>query len=132
MSEPGASQVAAYISAAIEKSSKTQLEISAEAGFPKSSVLSMIKQGHTKVPLARIPQLARALEVDPLKLLRLAMGEYMPELLRICDQMYQRDAFTDAERAMVEQLRACNDEKPLRTSLQVKRAFEQLLEGQDS
>jgi hypothetical protein len=34
----------------------------------------------SKVPLRRIPALARALDVDPRKLLQLCIDEYMPEL----------------------------------------------------
>lgn len=128
MSEQGASRVAAYISAAIERSGKTQGEIAAEAGFPRSSVLSMIKQGQTKMPLARIPQMARALEVDPLEFLRLALGEYMPELLATCDEMYGYAAFNDAERELVARLRERHG-GPLRMTPALRRALEQWLEA---
>jgi len=105
MSENGSSKVADYIAAAIEKSSKTQLEISAEAGFPRSSVLSMIKQGQTKMPMARIPQMAKALDVDAVEFFRLAMSEYMPELQRIADEMYARERLSAAEVELLQQVR---------------------------
>ncbi len=54
---------------------KTQAEIAAEAGFVNSNMLSMIKGGASKLPLDRVPQLARALESDPAFLLRLAMDQ---------------------------------------------------------
>ena len=54
---------------------KTQAEIAAEAGFVNSNMLSMIKSGASKLPLDRVPQLARALESDPAFLLRLAMDQ---------------------------------------------------------
>jgi hypothetical protein len=54
---------------------KTQAEMAAEAGFVNSNMLSMIKSGASKLPLDRVPQLARALESDPAFLLRLAMDQ---------------------------------------------------------
>ena len=54
---------------------KTQSEIAAEAGFVNANMLSMIKGGASKLPLDRVPQLARALESDPAFLLRLAMDQ---------------------------------------------------------
>jgi len=127
MSENGSSVVAAYIAAAIEKSSKTQLEISAEAGFPRSSVLSMIKQGQTKMPLARIPQMARALDVDEVEFFRLAMSEYMPDLLRICDAMYARDALSEAERLLLKEVRQCAKEQPLQITPKFRQALQRFV-----
>ena len=54
---------------------KTQAEIAAEAGFVNPNMLSMIKSGASKLPLDRVPQLARALDCDPAFLLRLAMDQ---------------------------------------------------------
>ncbi len=44
---------------------KTQIAISAEAGFRQPNMLAMIKGGATKLPLDRVPELAKALECDP-------------------------------------------------------------------
>lgn len=44
---------------------KNQATIAAEAGFPQPNVLAMIKRGTTKLPLERVPALAKALECDP-------------------------------------------------------------------
>ena len=129
MSENGTSKVAEYIAAAIEKSGKTQLEISAAAGFPRSSVLSMIKQGQTKMPLARIPQMARALEVDEVEFFRLAMSEYMPELLRICDHMYQRERLSEEESALIREIRAVAGARGLRLDGDVRQALARFLSG---
>lgn len=128
MSEHGSSKVAAFIAAAIERSDKTQLEISAEAGFPRSSVLSMIKQGQTKMPLARIPQMARALDVDPVEFFRLAMAEYMPELLRICDDVYNQPQLSDAEAELLRQLRTRLDGKALRLTPRTAQALARFVE----
>lgn len=127
MSEDRASKVADFIREAIDRSPKTQTEISAEAGFPRSSVLSMIKQGQTKMPLARIPQMAAALDVDPLAFFRLALGEYMPELLQICDQMYGQAELDDFERDLLAQLRARQGGERLRETPQFQQALARFL-----
>ena len=54
---------------------KTQIEISAEAGFPQPTMLAMIRNGATRLPIDRVPGLARALGVDPARLLQLALEQ---------------------------------------------------------
>ncbi len=54
---------------------KSQNEIAAEAGFVSVNMLSMVKAGSTKLPLDRVPTLARALECDPAYLLRLTLEQ---------------------------------------------------------
>ena len=44
---------------------KTQAEIASEAGFPNANMMTFLKNGRSKVPLDRVPSLAKALEVDP-------------------------------------------------------------------
>lgn len=74
------SKVATFLTYHIDKSGKTHLEIATEAGFPKPNVISMMKQGHLKLPLARIPAMAAALDVDAKVLFMTAVEEYMPEM----------------------------------------------------
>ena len=64
----------------IAHSGLTQCEIARLAGFKKPNMLTMMKQGRTKVPIPRIPALARACGVEPLPLLDSAMHEYMPDV----------------------------------------------------
>ncbi len=77
-SKPTTSKTAAFLARAIHFSGKTQAAIAREAGFPKPNVLSMMKQGQTKVPIERIPELARACNVDAAYFLRLALAEFYP------------------------------------------------------
>ena len=57
------------------KHKKSQAEIAEEAGFVNPNMVTMIKQGATKLPLDRVPALAKALECDPSLLLRLALEQ---------------------------------------------------------
>lgn len=54
---------------------KTQAEIASEAGFANANMMTFLKNGRNKVPLDRVPSLARALEVDPALLMRLALDQ---------------------------------------------------------
>lgn len=54
---------------------KTQAAISAESGFKRPNVLAMIKSGAIKLPLDRVPALAKALECDPARLFTMAVEQ---------------------------------------------------------
>nr|WP_309504078.1 helix-turn-helix transcriptional regulator [uncultured Roseovarius sp.] len=57
------------------KSKKTQAEIAEQAGFVNPNMITMIKQGRSKVALDRVPALARALEAVPAQMMRLALEQ---------------------------------------------------------
>ncbi len=71
--------IADFIADRLAESDKTQREIAAECGFETPNIITMFKNGSTKVPLNRIGTLAKALDADPAYMLRLAMREYMPD-----------------------------------------------------
>lgn len=77
------SPTAKLLEIAIAQSVKSQKDISREAGYSNPNVLTMLKTGQTKVPLARIPKLAIACDLDPLLLLETAMKEYQPETWKV-------------------------------------------------
>ena len=54
---------------------KSQAQIAQEAGFINANVISLLKSGANKIPLDRVPDLARALEVDPARFMRLAIEQ---------------------------------------------------------
>lgn len=68
--------------------SKNQDEIAIETGFTRSNVLTMIKQGRTKMPLDKIEAFANACDRDPAVLLRTALMEYQPELARLIGRIH--------------------------------------------
>lgn len=57
------------------KSTKSQAQIAAQAGYVNQNMITMIKQGRSKVALDRVPALANALECDPAYLMRLALEQ---------------------------------------------------------
>lgn len=60
---------------------KSQKQIAEKVGFPKANVLTMLKHGSTRIPINRVPALARSLGVDPARFMRLVLEEYSPEIL---------------------------------------------------
>lgn len=74
--------VAEYIWGQIDLCGKSQKQIAEEVGFPRANILTMIKHGTTRVPIRRVPALAKALGVDPAKLMKMVLEEYQPEILR--------------------------------------------------
>jgi len=102
--ERKASAVARFIAARIKSVEKSQAVIAREAGFEKPNVLTMIKKGQTKVPLARVGALARALETDPLLLMKMCLSEYHADTWSSIAPFFE-EAFTSDEVQLVKALR---------------------------
>jgi hypothetical protein len=66
-------------------SPKSQREIAEDIGYSNPNIIVMFKQGKTNVPLSKVPALAVTLGEDPGSLLRMAMEEMQPELLRVVE-----------------------------------------------
>ncbi len=103
--------VADYLTHAMKISGKTQKEIALEAGFAKPNILSMMKQGLTKVPFERIPALARACGVSEAAFMRLAMQEYMPNAWGAISTTLG-DILTEDEKRVLEAYREARDANP--------------------
>lgn len=73
------SQVARFIARRIETTDKLQKDIALQCGFEKPNMIAMVKQGRTRLPLGKVGQMAKALETDPVQLLKMCMEEYLPE-----------------------------------------------------
>jgi len=73
------SNVARFVAGRITETGKLQREIAEESGFDSLNVITMIRQGRTKVPLAKVGVFARALDTDPFKFLQMCMSEYQPD-----------------------------------------------------
>ncbi len=57
------------------KPKKSQLQIANEAGFANQNMITMIKQGSSKLALDRVPSMAGALDCDPAYLMRLTLEQ---------------------------------------------------------
>ena len=80
--------VADYLSRALDRSEKSQKQVAYEAGFSKPNIITMFKQGKTRVPLHRVPALAKSLAVDSKSLMSMCLSEYHPELKKVLREVY--------------------------------------------
>jgi hypothetical protein len=102
--------VAAYIKTQISVCGVAQKDIAAALDYDNPNVISMIKNGTTKLPLTKVGPLAKILEVDPVHLLRLTMTEYCPETWQSIQHVIGRSLITANELALIELVRkTCGD-----------------------
>lgn len=92
--------VAQFVAHRIQVTGKAQKEIAREVGFDKPNMITLIKQGHTKLPLAKIGVMAIALESDPVALLKLCLSTYHPETWEAIEAHFE-SALTKDELTMV-------------------------------
>lgn len=71
----------------IDGSEKTQRQIAAEMDYPNPNIISMFKQGITRVPLDKVPALALAVAADKVDLVRLWLETYEPEMKQVLDEV---------------------------------------------
>lgn len=85
--------VATYLTRAIQRSGKTVKQIAAETGF-SASMLSSIKNGKEDLPLRRVVDLARALNVPADELMEITLRETQPAMWVIIEMSRKRVAQT--------------------------------------
>jgi transcriptional regulator with XRE-family HTH domain len=100
---------------------KTQRDVAAALGYEKPNPINMMKQGTMKVPLDKVPALAKALNVDPAFLFRLALMQYWPEAADTIAQVFGT-VLTKNEQAIVEKIRefSKNSDPPLTRDVEAK------------
>lgn len=118
---PKKTTVADHLVKALDFSGRTQREIAEEIGYQKSNIISMMRAGQTKVPIEKIPPMARALGVDPVLFVRIALQEYLPTVWETMSTTFGEN-ITEQERRFLEILREAdpNGEIAIDTTLKVK------------
>ena len=113
-SKPGKVRtIAEYLSMQIDLCGKSQLDIAREAGFNKPNIITMIKQGRTKLPISKVGPMATSLGIDPLHLYKLAMEEYEPETWKAVQELILKQPFvTQNEMEIIEVVRSANVVNP--------------------
>jgi hypothetical protein len=67
---------------------KTVTQVADEAGFPQRNIMSMIRNGTTKLPFERLRGVAKALRVDLAYMVDLALHEYQPALESLLKEIH--------------------------------------------
>lgn len=132
------SAIAAYLDKQIDalRGRKTQREIASETGYTRPNIISMFKRGETKVPLDKIPALAKALEADPAHLFRLGVEQYWPGISDTVRQIFGSlaAATTNEEEIILTKWRAAtknmNPGPSARTSAAIDKMLKELFGAQ--
>ncbi len=104
--------VAQYLAKKIKQSGKTQSEICAQIGYTKPNIITMFKQGKTKVPLDKVGLIANALDIDGFELFRRVLSEYMPETLAAITPFIDDRVRSHQEHILLESYRAACGDNP--------------------
>ena len=88
---------------------KTQAQIATEAGFTNANIMSMIKNGSSKLALDRVPALAKALECDAALLFRMALDQHDSPTTETAIRQIFRAVVTENEAAWLDELRDASD-----------------------
>ncbi|MFZ2161975.1 MAG: hypothetical protein WAW02_07155 [Sideroxyarcus sp.] len=102
--------VAEFLADRIATIDKTQRQIADECGFDHPNIITMFKNGQTKLPINRIASLAKAIDADPVHLLRLVMLEYIPDLWESIENIMQSTVLTANELELVRAFREVTGE----------------------
>lgn len=97
--------VASYITQQLALCGKTQAIVSNEIGYENPNLICMFKQGKTKIPVTKVKDIAKALGVDPVYLLKLVMKEYTPETWEVIEDILDRPVITETEQRIIDVVR---------------------------
>jgi hypothetical protein len=79
----------------------TNVKIAQAIGYDKPNVVAMILNGSMKVPINKVSELARALHIDKLWLLRRSMTEYTPDGWSVIEKIVGSSRLTTANETAV-------------------------------
>lgn len=96
--------VARFVEERLQIIGITQREVAEKAGFEKPNMITMIKQGRTKLPMAKIGPFAEAIEVDSVELFQLCMSTYYPETWKALEP-FMASSVTKDELTLINALR---------------------------
>lgn len=69
-------RMAKFLDKRIGQLPKTQRELAQDMGYTRPNILSMMKSGEAKVPLDRVPAMAKALDADVAHFFRMALEQH--------------------------------------------------------
>lgn len=98
------SNVARFIARRIEETGQLQKDIAMKCGFERPNIITMFKQGLTRLPLDKVGPMAKALETDPVQLLKMCLEEYQPATWKAIAP-YMETALTKDELRLLTALR---------------------------
>jgi len=77
-----------YLEDMINRSGIRQNEISDALDLPKSNIITMYKQNRTRMPIIRVPAMARILKLDVANMVNRWFKTYEPEQLAVIEETF--------------------------------------------
>lgn len=115
--------VASYLTQQLALCGKSQREVAADVGYPNPNIITMLKNGATRVPINKVALLAKSLGVDQTFMLRLVMSEYMPETWEVIEQVVGTDnILSEQDLAVVKLVKEVAGDTPFDLSIADNRA----------
>ena len=106
--------VAKYLDQQISLSEKSQKEIAEACGWERPNMVTMVKQGVSKLPINKVGPLAKVLNVDPVYLFRLVMSEYMPETWSALEEILgQQKLVSEQDLALLKAIHKATKNAPI-------------------
>ena len=99
------SPLATFLVKAQEAVKKTDQEMTEALGFSRTNAYTAILQGMMKMPVGKIPLLARALDVPASEVLEVLLRDYSPELLEVVRKVWGPLDLTTNEKKLIEAYR---------------------------
>lgn len=88
-------------------------ELALALGYEHERVFELIKKGRLRLPMNKIGQLATALSLDPLDVLRVAMDDAAPGLLDIIKAVLNPLNLTKSEARLIQHCRKLANGRPI-------------------
>lgn len=96
-----------YLSRKLDEHAElTNVEVARRLGYERANVIAMMRTGSMKVPLNKVPDLARLIGVDPRALLRRVLLEYDPALWKTVQCIFGTGTLSANEQALIDLLRS--------------------------
>lgn len=120
LKNPPLPKVADYLNAQIKIANSVgirQKDIATAMGYAKPNIITMFKQGLTKLPIEKVGPTAKVLGVDPVHLLKIVMHDYMSATYEAVVKIFGQEPLTEHEQEIVETIRlmSCGKNLEMRT-----------------
>jgi transcriptional regulator with XRE-family HTH domain len=108
------------------RTNMTNEELADDMGYARSNIISMWRTGKSRIPLERLPDLSRLLNVSMAELMPMWVEQYAPQIRVEVGKMFNR-LVTENEFEVIEAIRQASEStnpKPSRAQLKaVREAF---------
>jgi len=123
------SKVANFLEAQISVCEHSQKEIAFMLGYDKPNIITMFKQGLTKLPIEKVGLMADALGINRIRLLKMVLQEYSPGVWEIVEDTMGY-AVTENEMEIITLLRkVTNDSDPRLSNAQERKELTKIFKN---